>query len=136
MFVRVPRRDWLAVKFGHKREFRAACGKHSALFNVATPTPAVAYTILFSGEYDSTLMVLEAVWREPLGAITEESLANEGFDTFAEFRRAWMIREHRRFPPLRMTTVYKLRPWTPQDEQTMGEVLLERLYGDFLPVAA
>jgi hypothetical protein len=77
-----------------------------------------------------------ATWREPLGAISKESLAAEGFDTYAESRRAWRIREKRYFPPLRMTTVYRVRPWTPEDARVMAEVLLERLYGDFLPVAA
>ena len=132
VFVRVPSAEWPAIVCGTKREFRAACGKHTALWTVQTPTPAVAYTVSDIGVYDSALMVLEAVWREPLGAISAESLAAEGFGSFAEFRRAWIRREKRRFPRLRMTTVYRVRPWTPEDEREMGEVLLERLYGEFL----
>jgi hypothetical protein len=135
LFVRVPRAEWAAVRYGGKREFRAASGKHSALFNVPTPTPVVAYTIDSFSRYSSALMVLEKVWREPLGAISEESLAAEGFATFAHFRRAWVIREKRYFPPLRMTTAYRVRPWTPDDDREMAEVLLERLYGDFLSVS-
>jgi hypothetical protein len=133
VFVRVPRAEWPAVVCGTKREFRAACGNHSALWSVQAPTPAVAYTVSSVGVYDSVLMVLEAVWREPLGAISAESLAAEGFASFAEFRSAWIRREKRRFPLLRMTAVYRIRPWTLDDERLMGELLLERLYGEFLP---
>jgi hypothetical protein len=35
----------------------------------------VAYAVSDIGLYDSALIVLEAVWREPLGAISPESLA-------------------------------------------------------------
>jgi len=133
VFVRVPRAEWAAVKHGAKREFRAASGQHSALWNLTAPSPAVAYSINGRGDYSCALMVLEKVWREPLGAISADSLAAEGFATFAEFRRAWMLREKRRFPPLRMTTVYRVRPWTDDDTTCMGDALLGHLYGEFLP---
>lgn len=132
-FVRVPHAEWAAVKHGAKREFRAGSGQHSALWNVTTPSPAVAHSMNGRGDYDSVLMVLENVWREPLGAISAESLTAEGFATFAEFRRAWVVREKRWFPPLRITTVYRVRPWTDDDTARMGQVLLGHLYGDFLP---
>lgn len=133
VFVRVPRAEWAPLTVGVKREFRAAGGKHSALWNVHLPSPAVAYTINSFGTYDSSMMVLEDVWREPLGAISSASLAAEGFDSIGEFRRHWMEREHSRFLPLRMTTVYRMRPWTEDDDREMARVLLGRLYGDFLP---
>lgn len=133
VFVRVPRAEWAAVTVGAKREFRAACGRHSALWNVHLPTPAVAYTIDTFGRYDSSIMVVEEVWREPLGAISSASLAAEGFATLGEFRRHWMDREHRRFPPLRMTTVYRIRPWAEGDDRRMADAMLRRLYGEFLP---
>jgi hypothetical protein len=47
--------------------------------------------------------------------------------------RAWVIREKRRFPLLAPVTVYKVRPWTPEDASAMGEALLRHLYGEFLP---
>jgi hypothetical protein len=78
-------------------------------------------------------MVLEAIWREPLGAISEKSLANEGYDSFAQFRRAWTIRERRRFPLTAPVTVHRVRPWTPEVAAGMGEALLRQLYGEFLP---
>jgi hypothetical protein len=133
VFLRVPRGDWIAVKRGLKREFRAGSGAHSRLWNVATPTPAVAYTIDGMGEYRHALLVLEKVWREPLGAISPESLAAEGFESFAAVRRHWVLREKRYFPPLRMTTAYQVRPWADADADLMGEQLLKQLYGDFLP---
>jgi hypothetical protein len=136
VFVRVPRAEWAAVTIGVKREFRAGCGKHSPLWNVATPTLAIAYTIDALGRHHSAIMVLEDVWREPLGAISPASLAAEGFDSLSEFRRHWMDREHKRFPPLRMTTVYRVRPWKPDDNQKMADVMLRQLYGEFLPAAA
>lgn len=136
VFVRVPRAEWAAVTVGAKREFRAACGKHSALWTVELPTPAIAYTVNSIGDYASTIIVLEDVWREPLGAISPASLAAEGFETIGAFRRHWMNREHRRFPPLRMTTVYRVRPWTSEDDVGMAEVVLRRLYGGFLPSPA
>jgi len=30
-----------------------------------------------------------------------------------------------------MTTVYRIRPWRPEDEHAMASELLHRLYGDF-----
>ena len=74
IFLRVPSADWIAVRHGIKREFRAESGKVSQLWNVVCPVPVVAYRVDSSGRYDSALMVLEAVWREPLGAISPESL--------------------------------------------------------------
>ena len=132
IFLRVPSADWTAVRHGNKREFRAESGKVSQLWNVACPVPVVAYRLDSSGRYDSALMVLEAVWREPLGAISPESLEAEGFESFAHFRRAWCIREKRRFRPLHMTTVFRVRPWDSDDDRAMADALLVRLYGEFL----
>lgn len=77
-------------------------------------------------------MVLLKMWREPLGAITEESLAAEGFASVAEFRRYWMARERRRFTPTRMITAYVIRPWEGDaDVERFSHSLFERLYGAF-----
>jgi hypothetical protein len=56
----------------------------------------------------------------------------EGFESFAHFRRAWCIREKRRFRPLHMTTVFRVRRWDSDDDRAMADTLLERLYGEFL----
>ena len=133
VFVRVPVAEWGAIRDGRNSEFRAQSGNASALWTVETPVPCVAYKVDHLGRYDAMLMVLEAVWRERLMAISEESIAAEGFASFPEFRRHWMLRENRRFRPLAMTTVYRVRPWVPEDVDEMGELLLRRLFGEFVP---
>lgn len=134
IFLRVPAPEWPAVKRGVKREFRSGVGpgKTQRMWTVKFPAPAVAYTVNHRGEYDARLMVLERAWQEPLGAISPESLAAEGFETLAEFRRHWMRREHSRFLPTRMVFAYRVRPWREEDREEQAALLLERLYGDFL----
>lgn len=130
-FVRVPHSEWNAVKLGYKTEFRTNTA--TSLFNVRPPTLVVAYAIDAIGRYEAKLMVLEDLWQEPLGAITEESLANEGFATMAEFRKHWMAREHRRFRPTRTIFAYRVRLADGEDLIQQGERLVELLYGEFLP---
>lgn len=131
IFLRVPAADWPLVSRGKKREFRAASGQVSALQFVEPPTPVVAYTER-RGQHEGIIMVLERRWREPLGAITEESLEAEGFHTFEAFRRYWMQREKRRFRPTREVTVYRVRPWTPDDIEVFSLRILEHLYGEWI----
>jgi hypothetical protein len=135
LFVRVPSSEWPEVKRGLKREFRALSGHVSALWNVEPPTPIVAYRINGHGEYDARLMVLEDLWREPLGAISPESLAAEGCESLHEFKRAWLVRRKRYFNVLAQTTVYRLRPWGPKDEREMADRILQGLYGEFVPAS-
>lgn len=129
-FVRVPAREWPAVKRGVKREFRAA-GQHAHLWHVPCPTPVVCYAVLRRG-HDASLMILERAWREPLGAITPESLAAEGFRSLAEFRTHWMARERRRFTPTRHVWAHRVRPFEPSDLERFSARIFARLYGDFL----
>ncbi len=131
MFLRVPSGDWPAVKRGLKREFRARSGIASQLHNVPVPSPVVAYAPV-RDHYDARLMMLEAHWQEPLGAISAESLAAEGFETLAEFRRYWMARERKRFRVTRNVLVYRVRPITAEDVRASQRQLFRRLYGAFL----
>lgn len=131
-FLRVPADDWAAVKIGTKTEFRAAGHAVTQLWNVTCPTPVVGWTARRVGTYDSALFVLEATWQEMVGAITEESLAREGFPSMAHFRRYWMARSKRRFRPLQKVQVYRLRPMTPDDEAMMGLQLFRKLYAEHL----
>lgn len=138
VFLRVPVRDWPAVKRGYKTEFRAGVGKNAVpqLWGVPTPIPVVAYAIR-NGRHDCKLMVLERAWQEPLGAISPESLAREGFETLAEFRRYWMERERKRFTPTRQVFCYRVRAFDDEDRFRLAGVIFEHLYGDFLePLAA
>lgn len=136
VFLRVPAADWIAVSRGRKREFRASHSACSALWDVKTPTPVVAYRVKRIGgqpDYEAKLMVLERRWQEPLGAISKESLEAEGFESLAEFRRYWMRRERRHFTPTRMVTCYRVRTFNAdEDPDEMGRVLFDRLYGEFL----
>lgn len=135
VFLRVPLLDWPAVKRGRKTEFRASSGPTKTQpWAVKTPSPVVAYAVGRRGEHDCKLMVLERAWLEPLGAITPESLAAEGFASLAEYRRYWVQREHKRFQPTRQTIAYRIRDWRgAADEELFARLLLGRLYGGFIP---
>jgi hypothetical protein len=133
-FLRVPTRDWPAVKRGYKTEFRAPIGGRRGvpqLFSVLTPCCVVAYSIR-NDEHDAQLMVLEQQWQEPLGAISPESLAREGFASMAEFRAYWLAREHKRFTPTRQVFAYRLRQFTPADIGPLAGRAFAHLYGEFL----
>lgn len=133
LFLRVPVNEWNRVKRGAKSEFRAAPGAQSQLLSVTPPMPVVAYSVNRQGRHDAALMVLEAMWREPLGAISEPSLAAEGFESLAEFRRHWVVTYRKRFTPTRIVTVYRVRPWRVDlDEGVMSRRLLEHLYGEWI----
>lgn len=129
IFLRVPDAEWPAVSRGYKREFRSGSFP-SQLFGIGTPTPVVAYRI-HNGRHDAKLMLLEEAWQEPLGAISPESLAAEGHDSLASFRKAWMARERKRFRPTKQVFVYRLRPIILADAQAAGEDLFALLYGEF-----
>lgn len=103
------------------------------LWNIKCPTPVVAYKVSRMGDPESDLMILEATWREPLGAISEESLQREGFPSVAHFRRYWMDRQKQRFKPLLEVQVYRVRPFTTADRESMGLALLDKLYGEHMP---
>lgn len=78
-------------------------------------------------------MVMEETWKEPLGAISAESLEREGHADLAHFRRYWMQRTRRRFRPNAIVTAYRVRAFTPEDTRRFADALIERLYGAWLP---
>jgi hypothetical protein len=132
VFLRVPHGDWTAVKHGSKTEFRSAGRGYPALFNVHCPTPVVAYATRDGETHESMLMVLEKTWREPLGAISPESLEREGFASIAHFRRYWIARTKRLFRPMSEVQVYRVRAWRTGDIAALGCIILQRLYGEHL----
>lgn len=77
-------------------------------------------------------MVLEKAWKEPLGAISEESLAAEGHDTLAQFKVRWAAEHRGRFGPLTPVIVYRVRPWTPEDDVYWREKFFRHLYPEDL----
>lgn len=132
-FLRVPIGDWPAVKRGYKTEFRASVGKNNVPrhFTILTPTPVIAYAIR-NGRHDARLMWLEHAWQEPLGAISAESLAREGFASLAEFRTYWINREHKRFTPTRKVFAYRVRAFADADAADAAALIFEHLYGEFM----
>jgi hypothetical protein len=133
-FLRVPADDWPSVRQGRKTEFRATGARHmTQMWNVTCPMPVVGYAFRRAAEPDSALLVLEATWREPIGAISPESLEREGFPDIAHFRRYWMERYKRRFAPMQTVQVYRVRPAARDDLAILGLKLIEKLYGEHLP---
>jgi hypothetical protein len=130
-FIRVPAADWAAVTRGSKTEFRSMGGETTALWRAQTPCPVVLYKQA-PGGWASQLMVLEETWRERLIEMSPESIANEGFASFEEFRAYWMRRERRKFAPMMTVSVYRVRGWREEDAAPMAMTILERLYGEFL----
>lgn len=130
----MPAVDWPAVKRGYKTEFRVMGGDRRLpqLSNVPTPALVVGYTLRHTGEHDHALLILERSWQEPLGAISERSLAAEGVADLAEFRRYWMNREHRRFTPTRNVIVCRVRPAADSDLEQAASDTFTHLYGEFL----
>jgi hypothetical protein len=131
IFLRVPVADWPAISKDRRREFRASPRAVPQLWDIDTPLPVVAYTVHPQQGHLYKLMVLEETWRERLEDISAESLAAEGHASFAHFRRAWMKREKTKFKPTREVSVFRVRPWVPDDDRRMADRLLERLYGAF-----
>lgn len=128
-FLRVPVRDWPHVVGGHKRELRLP-GTRAR--KPRTPTPAVGYCVRqIDPEPATALLVIEAMWEEPLGAISPASIAAEGFDSLAEFRSYWRARAFS-YKPLSIVTVYRIRPFTPADTAQSAHDLIEHLYGPWL----
>lgn len=131
----VPRHDWAAVTTGAKRQFRISGGGVSPHFTKQLPTPVVLHSqTLYQTQPRTCLAVVEEARREPLGAISPEDLAAEGFATLAEFRRYWLGRYpwSTGFKPLSIVSVFSVRPWCDGDRELFGGLLLDRLFGPWL----
>lgn len=144
-FVHVPSVDWAKVRCGEKREFRThpnGGNMHWTHWNMSTvpmPFPVVAYTILRPGVRAAggtrleELLLLEAVWSEPLRAIGPESLEREGFASRAEFKRYW-IRRHPRggWRALSTVIVVQMRPMGEGDLEEAKDRLFEHFFEPWL----
>jgi hypothetical protein len=135
LFLRVPTQDWRRVIRGEITEFRAAPGNVPQMLQVVLPTAVVAYRI-HAGKHDTKLMLLEAVRQEALGTISVEGLRAAGFRDSdpaiarSRFRRDWISRTRRRFPPLKRVFVFTVRPFSPEDVATCAWRLFDHLYGE------
>jgi hypothetical protein len=79
-------------------------------------------------------MVLAEVREEALRDIRDQhhSLLAENCATYDEFRRYWRRRTHREYRQSARVEVYQLAPWSDNNKAFLGELLFERLYGDYL----
>lgn len=123
----MPRREWAAVKTGHKEEFRVPGRRATTKFPAPCPTPALIYPD--GALEEKVLVVVVHTWAERLGEISPESIEREGATDMRDFRRRWCERYDTRFRPLDPVRVYQIRRFEPGDADAMGRVLLERLYG-------
>lgn len=124
--------DWLPLKYGRKGEFRTTPRGGAFPDMIPCPTPAVLWRPVAS-RLETIPVVLEEAWTEPLGAISEESLGREGYASLREFRARWVASRHAYFDATRKVCVWKVRLWGDGDGEAMGQRLLERLYGPYLP---
>lgn len=131
--IMVPRVDWSDVRAGVKTEFRRYGAPQGG--ERFEERPVLLYTIHPATEQvDAFPAILVATWREPMGAITAESLRREGFADLGEFRRYIEQRyPNGGFRPLAMARTYRVRPWKPTDTAAMAEWALRSLFGDLVP---
>lgn len=134
-WLRVPASEWLEVKHGVKNEFRNTMASVS-LSRIQKPTPVVTFTSAHNrfqqNEFDCRLMILEEAWREPLGAISQESLEREGFETLHDFKVHWTSKRRRRFNPLLPVYVYRVRHVEGDWKREWADHLFNRLYPEEL----
>lgn len=133
--LHVAQGDWPLVKRGLKTEYRHRIkDTRRRRYLHDTPSPVVLSP---TKGHDFALAVLEATWFEPLGAISPESLQREGFESFAEFRRYWVLQREfnkRRFKAEDPAVVFRVRLATTDEDFTYcGRLLLARLYAPWLP---
>jgi hypothetical protein len=133
-FLRAPYQDWAALDQGYKTEFRAL-PMGVSVRSLQTPTPVVLYAVSNAGVKKQKLMVLTRHETQRLMDIADypESLLREGFETYDHFRRYWRARTKRPFRPLEKVEAFQLRPWLRDDPIALGHLLVQRLYGSFIP---
>jgi hypothetical protein len=136
--VRVAHGEWERIISGRATEFRASASA-LAKQTVPLPSPMVIFHRRREGAPNEERLVLLVNKRvELLGAISEEGLVAAGFpgdrdQAFARFRRDWMLRERKRFDPLREVVAYTVEPFIEEYVPLAGEALIRHLYGPWLP---
>lgn len=132
--LRVPQVDWAPIATSTKTELRTA-GRYALLSHKVQPPdwPVLGWhRPRFSDRPKTMLLLIDEAWSEPLGAISPQSLAAEGYGSITEFRRYWNARHTRGYRADAIVQVVRLRPATPDDYPAIGRRLLERLYGPWL----
>ncbi len=129
-FVRVEAGDWVDVKRGRRRVFRTPYVQQGT--NVPWPMPAVAWRWTQQYGHDSMLIVVESLELGLLGDVGDGLLGELGFESFADYRRDWVIRHKKRFPPEKRVMTVRFRPWVPTDRELFGDKMLTYLYRDWV----
>jgi hypothetical protein len=127
--IPVPRVDWSRVRCGEKRVWRTySLGTYKLI-----PCPAVIYSVHpTTGKIDTALVMVTETWVEMLGAVSDEAIAEEGFDSRAEFKRYFAERYPRMgYRPLNKVQCFRVRPLEPEDVEAWKDAVWERLYGSF-----
>lgn len=140
--IRVPTQDWSKVVVGEKsmvRTYSGAKDRESPVVapGTATPRPALLYSVRHNGpgrsrRWEATPGVLLSHRQEPLGVISEEDLAREGFETLRAFKWSWKDR-HRKlgWRPLDIVNVLEVRTVNPDDAEWTGDWLFTELFGEW-----
>lgn len=123
--------DWPKVSAGVKTEFRHYLSRPL----VVCPRPVILHSPHpHLAEMRSQVVILEENWREPIGAISPESLAREDFADLSEFRRYVTARWPKLgFRTLKQVQVYRFRLLAADELDEWGRWALVRLYGEALP---
>lgn len=131
--LRVPWGEWARVVAGEKTEVRWSGQGAIPPGSYTPPEPVVGYTLNpFTRDATVRLLVLEETWKEPLSAITAESLQREGCEDIRAFKHYWRNeRRNREFLPMRIAFVYRVRPFGAEDRPVFERRLFDRLYGAY-----
>lgn len=142
--IRVPAMDWDAVVCGQKRMFRAYCERARdpstpiVLPGTEVPRPCLLFATRYTGprgtkEYKAVPGVLIAHRQEPLGAISPEDLAAEGFKFLPAFRFYWKRRYQKLgWRPWDMVSVVEVRPVYEDDHTWVRDWIHDQLYAEWL----
>lgn len=128
MVLQVPPYDWPLVKRGEKREFRRLNAGGSRLRKAFLPLPVWAYSETAARE-EGQMMILEGLRLEPVGSISDASIAAEGFANVEEFKHYWMLKTGERPRLAHKVQVVNVRPWGDDDDALMASQVLKVLYG-------
>lgn len=125
----VARVDFAAIRAGEKRMWRSY--RRGTVRDLPRPVIVCSHHPA-TGRIDTALSCLIETWTEPLGAISEEHVREEGFETRSAFKSYFAERyPNYGFRPLDTVQVFRVRPLTDDDRDEWFEQTWQRLYGSF-----
>jgi len=125
----VHRTDFAGLRCGERPVFRSY--KVRPIRDLPRPV-IVCSAHPATGRVDTALSLLVDQWVHPLGTISDEEVAEEGFASRGEYKRYFAERYPRwGWRPLENVMAFRLRPLTDDDRQAWLDRVWERLYGSF-----